>query len=274
MATPIGNAADITLRALDTLRRADRIACEDTRVTAKLLARHGIRRPLTAYHEHNAERARPALLAAIRKGEAVALVSDAGTPLVSDPGFKLVREARSEGLAVTTLPGPVAAIAALTLSGLPSDRFLFAGFPPSRAGQRRAWYAALADTRATLLVYESAGRLAASLADAATGLGDREAAVAREITKLHEECRSGRLRALAGHYDAAGPPRGEVVLVIDGSPPPTDPGAADTTLDDALAQALASGLRLRDAVDAVATSLSLPRRRVYARALELRDGDG
>jgi len=270
VATPIGNAGDITLRALDTLRRVDRIACEDTRVTARLLARHAVKRPLTAYHEHNAEKARPALLAAIDAGEAIALVSDAGTPLISDPGFKLVRAARRQGLAVTTLPGPVAAIAALTLSGLPSDRFLFAGFAPSRSGQRRAWYAALAGIEATLLVYESAGRLAASLADAAAALGDREAAVAREITKLHEECRTGRLAELAAHYQAEGPPRGEIVLVIDGGAPAAESGD-EASLDAALADALAGGLRLRDAVDAVAATLALPRRTVYARALALKD---
>ncbi|MGH6952960.1 MAG: 16S rRNA (cytidine(1402)-2'-O)-methyltransferase, partial [Alphaproteobacteria bacterium] len=186
VATPIGNLADITLRAIDTLGAADLIACEDTRVTGKLLKAHGVETPMTPYHEHNAERARPAILERLMEGRHVALVSDAGTPLVSDPGYKLVRAAIEAGVEVTTVPGPSAVIAALVVSGLPTDRFLFAGFVPSREGARRRALAALAAVPATLVFFESGRRLARSLADMAEALGDRPAAIARELTKLHE----------------------------------------------------------------------------------------
>jgi 16S rRNA (cytidine1402-2'-O)-methyltransferase len=265
VATPIGNAEDITLRALAALRGADAIACEDTRVTAKLLARHGVSTPLLAYHEHNAARMRPRLLERLRRGEAIALVSDAGTPLVSDPGFKLVREAIAEGLPVTTLPGPSAALAALVLSGLPTDRFLFAGFLPPKPAARRRALAELGAVPATLVVFEGASRLAEALADMAATLGDRPAAVAREITKLYEEVRRGALRELAAHYAAAGPPRGEVVVVV--GPPPADaPAMTEDTLDAQLEAALAQ-MSLKDASAAVAAATGLKRRDVYARAL-------
>jgi 16S rRNA (cytidine1402-2'-O)-methyltransferase len=266
VATPIGNAADITLRALATLRAADAILCEDTRVSAKLLARHGIRRPLVAYHEHNAERMRPKILERLGRGESLALISDAGTPLVSDPGYKLVQATLGAGLPVTTLPGASAAIAALVLSGLPPDRFFFAGFLPSRSAQRRHELGELGTIPATLIFYESANRLPAALADMATVLGARPAAVARELTKLFEEVRRDDLSALAAHYAAAGPPLGEVVIVV-GPPSPglsRDPGL----LDEALRQAL-TGMSLRDAVDRVAAETGAPRRTVYARALAL-----
>jgi len=272
VATPIGNLGDITLRALETLRRADAIACEDSRVTAKLLAAHGIATPLILYHEHNAPRARPKILARIAAGEAVALVSDAGTPLVSDPGYKLVTAAVAQGLAVHALPGPCAALAALTLSGLPSDRFLFLGFLPVKATARRRVLAEVAGLRATLIVYESARRLPATLGDMAETLGPRHGAVARELTKLHEELRRGTLDALAADYRAAGPPKGEVVIVV--APPAEDAAALSAdALDAALQAALARGT-LRDAVQEVARTTGRPRHEVYARALALARGSG
>ncbi|WP_425450170.1 16S rRNA (cytidine(1402)-2'-O)-methyltransferase [Virgifigura deserti] len=265
VATPIGNLADITLRALDTLRRADVIACEDTRVTARLLARYGIETSLLAYHDHNAARRRPVLLDRLRRGETVALVSDAGTPLVSDPGFKLVRAARDAGINVTAAPGPSAPLTALVISGLPSDRFLFAGFLPPRGAARRTALGTLATVPASLLFFESAGRLAATLADMATVLGPREAAVARELTKLFEEVRRAPLPELAAHYAAAGPPKGEIVIVVA---PPEEAAATEADLDAALERALAE-MSLRDAAAAVATATGRPRREVYARALAL-----
>lgn len=272
VATPIGNAADITLRALATLRGADVIACEDTRVTRRLMAAHGIRTPLVSYHEHNAERMRPVLIERLRAGGSVALVSDAGTPLVSDPGYKLVRDVVAEGLHVTTLPGPSAPLAALVLSGLPSDRFLFAGFLPVKQGARRRALAEVKDVRATLLFFESAQRLPAMLADAAEVLGGREAAVARELTKLFEEVRRGPLERLAAHYAEAGPPRGEVVVVI--APPGEDEAASgEEEVDRALRDALARS-SVKDAAAEVAGRTGRPRREVYARALELARGEG
>ena len=266
VATPIGNAGDITLRALELLRRADRIACEDTRVTGGLLARYGIATPLLAYHEHNAARMRPLLLERLRGGETIALVSDAGTPLVSDPGYKLVRAAVEAGIPVTTLPGASAALAALVLSGLPTDRFFFAGFLPPRTAARRADLAALASIPATLIFFESGGRLADTLADMAAVLGARDAAVARELTKLYEEVRRGTVAELAEHYAAADQPKGEIVIVV--GPPEGAAEASDAAIDDALRTALASE-SLRDAVAAVAAALGAPRRRVYARALAI-----
>jgi 16S rRNA (cytidine1402-2'-O)-methyltransferase len=263
VATPIGNLGDITLRALWVLRSVDRILCEDTRVTGRLLARFGIATPLNAYHDHNADRVRPLVLAALRRGETRALVSDAGTPLVSDPGYKLVRDALAEGLPVTTAPGPSAALAALTLSGLPPDLFLFAGFLPPRSAARRKTLAAWRDLAATLIFFEGPSRLAASLADMADLLGDREGAIGRELTKRHEEMRRGRLAALAEHYRAH-PPRGEVVIVVG---PPNPVGAAasvdiDARLDDKLAR-----LSLRDAVVELTAETGLGRGVVYDRAL-------
>lgn len=267
VATPIGNAADITLRALDTLRRADAIACEDTRVTAKLMAIHGIDRPLVPYHEHNAQRMRPVLIGRIRAGEAVALVSDAGTPLVSDPGYKLVRELREAGLPVHALPGPSAPMTALVLSGLPTDRFLFAGFLPSKGAARRTAIGELKGVAATLVLFESAQRLPDTLADLADLLGGREAAVARELTKLYEEVRRGPLPELAAHYAEAGPPKGEVVLVV-GPPAAGEGEASEEDVDGLLREAL-ERLSVRDAAADVAARTGRPRRAVYARALEL-----
>jgi 16S rRNA (cytidine1402-2'-O)-methyltransferase len=267
VATPIGHAQDLTLRARDLLGRVDAIACEDTRVTAKLLARHGIRAPLLSYHEHNAEGMRPILLGRLAQGAAIALVSDAGTPLVSDPGYKLVRAAIAAGLPVTALPGASAPMTALVLSGLPSDRFFFAGFLPPKTTARRATLNELRGVPATLIWFESAPRLAASLLDAADILGDRPAAVARELTKFHEEVRRGGLAELAAHYAAAGPPKGEIV-VLAGPPPraaPPDDEEIDRQLADALAQSGVAAAATR-----VAAATGLPRRRLYARALALK----
>lgn len=271
VATPIGNLQDITLRALDTLRRAALIACEDTRVSGKLLFRYGVKTPLLPYHEHNAEAMRPKIMGRLAAGEAVALISDAGTPLVSDPGYKLVREAIVSGYQIHVLPGPSAALAALLLSGLPPDRFFFAGFLDARTAARRRDLTAMTAIPATLIFYESGPRLAAALADMAAVLGDRPAAVARELTKLYEEVRRDTLVALAAHYAAAGPPKGEIVVLV--GPPLEAPEVAAGDLDAALHAALAT-TSLSDAAAAVAKALGLNRRRVYQRALELAADDG
>jgi 16S rRNA (cytidine1402-2'-O)-methyltransferase len=264
VATPIGNLGDMTPRAAETLCRVALIAAEDTRVSAKLLRHIGSTRPMTPYHDHNADQVRPRLIERMRS-EAVALISDAGTPLISDPGFKLVRDARAAGIAVTTLPGPCAAIAALTLAGLPTDRFLFAGFLPSKAGARAAAIEELRALRATLIFYESGPRLGATLAALAQGLGPRPAAVAREISKRFEETVDGDLATLAARY-ADGGPKGEICIVV-GPPGDAMPATADD-LDSALDRALASA-PLKTAVAEVASALGLPRKQVYARALEL-----
>jgi len=265
VATPIGNLGDITVRAADTLRAADVIAAEDSRVTAKLLRHLGIRKPIVAYHDHVGDGVRPALIARMRS-ESVALVSDAGTPLISDPGFKLVRDARAAGITVTTLPGPCAAIAALTLAGLPTDRFLFAGFLPSKAKARGEAIAELGQIRATLVFYESGPRLGASLSALAEGLGNREACVAREITKLYEEAIGGTLTELAARY-ADAPPKGEIVIVV--APPGEAEPASESEADAALAEAL-TRLSVGRAASEVAAKLKLDRRTLYARALALK----
>jgi 16S rRNA (cytidine1402-2'-O)-methyltransferase len=269
VATPIGNLADITLRGLAVLRGADRIFCEDTRVTAKLLARYGIATPLAAYHDHNAEQVRPVILTALRRGERVALVSDAGTPLVSDPGYKLVRAAIAEDLPVTAVPGPTAAVTAVILSGLPPDAFLFAGFLPPRQAARRRALARWAAVEATLVFYETTPRLAESLADMADVLGNRAAAVARELTKLHEEVLRRRLADLAAHYRLAGPPRGEAVVVV-APPERREPDQAE--IDERLRAALAE-LGVREAAAKLASETGRSRGELYRRALALRDGE-
>ena len=264
VATPIGNLGDLSPRAATVLAGAALIAAEDTRVTAKLLAHIGARTPMMPYHDHNADGVRPGLIARLAT-QAVALVSDAGTPLISDPGYKLVRDARAAGANVVTIPGPCAAVAALTLAGLPTDRFLFAGFLPSKATARAATIAELAGVRATLVLYESAARTAATLAALADGLGDRPAAVTREISKRFEEAVDGRLSELAARY-AEVPPRGEVAIVVG---PPLALIADPADLDAALRTALAE-TTLSDAASEVAAALGLPRKAVYARALALR----
>jgi 16S rRNA (cytidine1402-2'-O)-methyltransferase len=268
VATPIGNLRDVSLRALDTLARADAIACEDTRVTAKLLARHGIAKPLIAYHDHNAERVRPLLLARLGQGEAIALVSDAGSPLVSDPGFKLVREAVARGLAVTTVPGPSAAVAALQLSGLPADRFFFAGFLPPKTAARRKTLLELKAVPGTLIFFETAPRLARALADMAEVLGPRPAAVARELTKMFEEVRRDALPALARHYAEAGPPKGEIAIVVaraSESSRASNDMDVDRALEDSLARLSPSA-----AAAEAARLTGVSRRELYRRALELK----
>jgi 16S rRNA (cytidine1402-2'-O)-methyltransferase len=220
---------------------------------------------MVAYHDHNAERVRPVLIERLERGEKMALVSDAGTPLVSDPGFRLVRECVARGIAVVPLPGPSAMLAALVAAGLPTDRFLFAGFLPTKAAARRTTLAELAGLKATLVFYESPHRLAASLADMAEVLGPREAAVARELTKLFEETRRGALDGLAAHYATAAEPKGEIVVVVG---PPAEEAPREDALDAALAAALAT-MSLRDAVAEVTARTRLPRSKVYARALEL-----
>ena len=266
VATPIGNLGDLSPRAAHVLANAGAIAVEDTRVTAGLLRHIGVKRPMIAYHDHNADRVRPGLIARLG-GEAIALVSDAGTPLISDPGYKLVRDARAAGHAVVTIPGPCAAVAALTLAGLPTDRFLFVGFLPSKAGARAEAIAEIAAIRATLVLYESGPRLAASLAALAEGLGDREAAVTREITKKFEEAVTGTLSTLAARYAEAGPPKGEIVVVVA---PPDEPEAATAEdADAALAEAL-TRLPASKAAGEVAKKLNLDRKALYARALEMK----
>jgi 16S rRNA (cytidine1402-2'-O)-methyltransferase len=266
VATPIGNLGDITLRALQALAGADLIACEDTRVTRKLLDRYAIATPLVPYHEHNAAKARPVLLRRLAEGASIALVSDAGTPLISDPGFKLVRAAAEAGHAVTTLPGASALLAALTVAGLPTDQFLFAGFLPPKQAARRTRIAELTRIPATLVVFETGPRLAAALADLAAGLGaEREAAVCRELTKLHEEVLRGDLKTLAGAY-AGNPPRGEIVVVIA---PPMEPLRASTGETETLLRQALGRVSLKDAVGEVADATGLPRREVYQRALAL-----
>ncbi|KQT33325.1 16S rRNA methyltransferase [Sphingomonas sp. Leaf412] len=265
VATPIGNLGDLSARAADILSRADVIAAEDTRVTAGLLRHIGVKRPMTPYHDHNAEHARPALIA--RMGhEVVALVSDAGTPLISDPGFKLVREARAAGHLVVTVPGPCAAVAALTLAGLPTDRFLFLGFLPPKEKARADAIAEVAAIRATLVLYESGPRLGACLAALAKGLGDREAAVTREITKRFEEAVTGTLSALADRYADAGP-KGEIVVVVAPPDPPAPASLNDA--DAALTEAL-ERLPASKAAGEVAKRLGLDRRDLYARALAMK----
>lgn len=266
VSTPIGNLGDISRRAVETLAGADLVACEDTRMTGKLLSLLGIAASLTPYHEHNAERARPAILAKLRNGAAVALVSDAGTPLLSDPGFRLVRACREEGIPVTSIPGASALLPAVQLSGLPCDRFLFAGFLPNKTVARRKMLGELAAVPATLVFYESPQRLAESLADMEAVLGMREAAVVRELTKLHEEVRRATLQQLAAHYAESGPPKGEVAVVV--GPPGAAAAPTESDLDALLARALETQ-SVREAAAGVAAATGLPRRQVYARALEL-----
>ena len=264
VATPIGNLGDVTKRAADVLARCDAIACEDTRVTQKLIRHLGISRPLWRYDDHASPADRARLIESMQS-RAVALVSDAGTPLVSDPGYRLVREARAAGVPVTSLPGPSAPVVALTLSGLPSDRFLFAGFLPQKDKAREDTLRELAKVPATLIFFDTAPRLAKSLAAIAMVLPGREVSVARELTKLHEECRTGTPGELAAHY-AEHPPRGEIVLLIG------PPGEAETSADDAdalLRDALAT-LKPSQAAGEVARATGLDRKALYARALELR----
>ena len=273
VATPIGNLGDFSPRAAKVLAAADIIACEDTRVTKKLLRLTGtsISGKIVAYHDHNGEKMRPYLIERISQGDHVALVSDAGTPLISDPGYKLVAACRDHGLCVTTTPGPSAAIAALTISGLPSDRFLFAGFVPTAQKAREKQFAELASLSATSIWFDTPSRLARSLSDMASVFGNRQACVAREITKLHEEALHGSLGGLAADLQAKPPMKGEVVIVVAGR------NIEDTLIDDdalaAMLRAEMDGQRLRDAVAAVVAATGIAKNRVYKLALEIAKQD-
>jgi 16S rRNA (cytidine1402-2'-O)-methyltransferase len=265
VATPIGNLRDITLRALDVLANADLILVEDTRVTGKLLKAHGISAKLDRYDEHSAERVRPRILKALADGARIALASDAGTPLVSDPGYRLVTEAVAQGLSVFPIPGASAVMASLMVAALPTDRFLFAGFPPSRTAARRTFFEALAPVPATLVFFEGGSRLGASVADMARCLGPRRAAVARELTKLHETVIRGRLDELAADSRLVAP-KGEIVVIVDRG---REPGVSAVEADAAITEAL-TRLSPSAAAAEVAKALNLPRREIYARVLALR----
>jgi len=269
-ATPIGNAQDITLRALFVLSHCDAIVAEDTRVSAKLLAIHGISRKLLSYNDHNAREMRPRLLQCLGEGARLALISDAGTPLVSDPGMKLVKAAREAGIAVYPVPGASAALAALTAAGLPTDRFLFAGFLPPKSGERRTALGELKTVPGSLVFFESPQRLAYSLADMADVLGAREAAVARELTKLHEEVRTGTLLALAAEYAGADPPKGEITIVV--APPLAAP--ADTAMIDSLLRQALPFMPVKAAANLVAEATGGARRDIYERALAIKGEAG
>ncbi|WP_338504955.1 16S rRNA (cytidine(1402)-2'-O)-methyltransferase [Sphingomonas kaistensis] len=265
VATPIGNLGDLTVRAADLLRSADLVLAEDKRVSSRLLSHIGASVPMRTYNDHSDTADREAIVARLGY-EVVALVSDAGTPLISDPGYKLVRDARAAGHQIVTLPGPCAAVAAMTLAGLPTDRFLFLGFLPPKEKARADAIAEVAAIRATLTLYESGPRLSASLTALAAGLGNRDAAVARELTKLHEECVTGTLGELAARY-ADAPPRGEIVIVV--GPPAEASAPTEDDLDAALRSALAAGESPSRAAAAVALQLGVRRKRAYERALEL-----
>ncbi|MCB2087370.1 MAG: 16S rRNA (cytidine(1402)-2'-O)-methyltransferase [Sphingomonadaceae bacterium] len=264
VATPIGNLGDMTIRGAETLRRCDAVACEDTRVTGKLMAHLGIKKPLLRYDDHASDRDRARLLAAMRAG-ALALVSDAGTPLISDPGYRLVREAQAEGIAVTTLPGACAAIAGLTLSGLPNDRFLFAGFLPVKEKARLDALTGLAAIDATLIFYETGPRLVKSLDAIGSALPERDIAVARELTKLHEECRRGSAGELSAYYNAH-PPKGEIVLLVG---PPGESEASAEDVESLLREAMES-VKPSQAAALVAKATGRDRKELYALAMKLR----
>jgi len=272
VATPIGNLSDVTLRALETLAAVEAIACEDSRVTRRLLERYTIATPLLTYHDHNAETARPKILARLEDGAAIALVSDAGTPLISDPGLKLVQAVQAVGHTVTVVPGASAVLAAVTASGLPTDRFFFEGFLPPRESARRSRIEELANIPATLVFFETGPRIAAMLADVAAGLSGRPAAVCRELTKLHEEIRRGDIAGLALAYRDHAETRGEFVVVT--GPPAKSERVDAIDLDGILERALKTA-SLKDAVEAVVAATGQKRRIVYQRALALssRDGD-
>ncbi len=270
VATPLGHADDITLRALDTLEAADLVVCEDTRVTARLFAIYGLSRPMLAYHDHNGAKMRPRILDALDRGAVVALVSDAGTPLVSDPGYRLVEAVLEAGHGVFPVPGPSAPLAALCVAGLPTDRFLFAGFAPTKDKARRETFQELSAVPATLIFFETGPRAAACLEVMAQVFGPRPAALARELTKTYEQVRRAPLDVLARSV-AEQPPKGELVILIGPPSPAREPDQA--SLDAALQEALAR-LPLKAAVAEVTAALGLPRRQVYQRALGLRDGSG
>jgi len=267
VSTPIGNLRDITLRALDVLKTVEEVLAEDTRVAGKLMSAYELKVRLSPYHDHNGAERRPDLISRMQAGAKIALISDAGTPLVSDPGWKLAHNALEAGVRVYPIPGASAMLAGLVASGLPSDHFMFAGFLPPKSGARRAAAEALKGVPGTLIFYESGPRLAASLDDLAASLGgNRQAAVARELTKMFEETRRGTLSELAAHYAEAGPPRGEIVLLVG---PPLETEITQASLDAALLDALRDQ-PTKAAANAVAEALGLPKRDVYQRALQLK----
>jgi 16S rRNA (cytidine1402-2'-O)-methyltransferase len=270
VSTPIGNLRDMTLRALDILASADVVCAEDTRVAGKLLSAFGVSARLRPYHDHNGAQARPGLLAELEKGARIALISDAGTPLISDPGYKLVREAAGRGINVVAIPGASAPLTALASSGLPTDRFMFVGFPPPKSAARKRFLADMKSAQATLVFFEGPSRLAASLADMAEVLGARDAAVARELTKKFEETRRGKLVELAAHYEREGPPRGEIVVLVG---PPSGEAAADADALDNAILAADDSRPLKEIAAEIAEKFGLKRRDVYERALELRESD-
>jgi 16S rRNA (cytidine1402-2'-O)-methyltransferase len=268
VATPIGNLKDVSFRALSVLAASDAVLAEDTRVTKTLLAHYGITTPLVPYHEHSNDAVRERMVLRVREGQALALVSDAGTPLVSDPGYKLVQAAIEAGLPVTPIPGPSAALTALVVSGLPTDRFFFEGFLPAKAGARRTRLAAIGTIPGTLMIFEAPHRLPEMLVDAAEVLGDRPAVVARELTKMFETVRRGTLPELAAQFGEEGPPKGEIVVLIG----PAREDAGGPEVDAALDEKLEGALRqhsIKDAAALVADEMGRPKREVYARALAL-----
>lgn len=270
VATPIGNLADMSLRGLAALARAEHVCCEDTRHTRKLLSHYGLSPALSAYHEHNAAKVRPRILERLERGERVALVSDAGTPLVSDPGYKLAREALDAGHRVFSVPGASAALAALTSSGLSADRFLFEGFLPPKREARRKRLAELADARATLIFYEAPSRLEAMLEDAAEVLGAREAAVAKELTKLHEGILRGSVGDIVESMGKEFAAKGEFVVLLG---PPGRSETGDAAIEAALRDALVD-MSARDAAREVAERLGVSRSRVYRLGLAIKEGEG
>ncbi len=271
VATPIGHLDDMTYRAVETLKAVDLVACEDTRTSGVLLSHYGIGTRRVAYHEHNAERQRPMLLAALAEGRSVALISDAGTPLISDPGYQLVRAARAQGNRVVTVPGPSSVIAALSVGGLPTDRFLFAGFLSPKSAARRRALSELANVRATLVLFESPQRIGGLLEDIAAVLGAREVSLCRELTKRFEEVRGGTPAELLATLEAQ-PARGELVVLI--GPPEAEAAQADPAQVEALLRAALKAHSTKDAARAVAEATGLPRQELYAQALALRGNDG
>ncbi len=272
VATPIGNLSDVSLRALSVLASADLVLCEDTRITRRLLDRYGLNPSLLSYHDHNAATVRPRVLARLGEGASVALVSDAGTPLISDPGYKLVQAAIEAGHRVFPIPGASAALAALVAAGLPTDQFFFEGFLPAKSGQRRNRIAEVASIPATLVFYETGPRLAESLADLSASLGLRSGAICRELTKTYEEVRRGTLAELAAHYKEASEPKGEIVIVV-GPPDPDAEQISEEKIDELLGNALKK-FSVKDASNLIAAETGLPRRDIYKRALSLNDANG
>jgi 16S rRNA (cytidine1402-2'-O)-methyltransferase len=268
VATPIGNLKDVSFRALSVLAASDAVLAEDTRVTKTLLAHYGITTPLVPYHEHSNDAVRERMVLRVREGQALALVSDAGTPLVSDPGYKLVQAAIEAGLPVTPIPGPSAALTALVVSGLPTDRFFFEGFLPAKAGARRTRLAAIGTIPGTLMIFEAPHRLPEMLVDAAEVLGDRPAVVARELTKMFETVRRGTLPELAAQFGEEGPPKGEIVVLIGQAREDAGGPEVDAALDEKLEGALRQH-SIKDAAALVADEMGRPKREVYARALAL-----